>query len=101
MKKHNSQQYETVNISIDPIKHPIAYKARVDSLLLSGMSKEEAEFEALEPIEMELYFEPAYALFMVESDAVEGGTIVNPYSGEYLDDEDDEDEEPFDEEKEQ
>ena len=101
MKKHNSQQYESIMISLDPIKQPIAYKNRVESVMCSGMTREEAEIYALEEIEMEFYYDLNAGLFMVESEAVEGGTIVNPYSGEYLDDEDDEDEEPFDEEKEQ
>lgn len=96
MKKNNLLQYESIEISLDPIKQPIAYKNRVESLILSGLSQEEAELEALEPIDMEFYYDINNGLFMVEEGAVESIDITNPYTGELL-----EEFEEFDEDDEQ
>lgn len=86
MKLNNHDNYESVKISLDPIKTPIAYENRVKSLLDSGMSESEAKKCALEPIEVEMYFDQNAGLFLVESEAVESGSICNPYSGELMED---------------
>lgn len=53
----------------------------------SGMSSEEAERVALEPIELELYYEVGSGLMAVESEAVEAnGSIFSPYTGDEYDD---------------
>lgn len=81
MIKNNSLNYESVNISIDPIEHPIAFQNRFDSLKNSGLSEDDALKCALEPIEMEMYYDPDAGLFIIEADAVESVPIFNPYSG--------------------
>ena len=84
MKKHNSEEMEIISIGLCPSKHPIAYKNRVESLILSGLNQEEAELEALEPIDMEFYYDINNGLFMVEEGAVESVDITNPYTGELM-----------------
>jgi len=82
MKKNDSEHYESVEIALDPIKFPIAYAAKVNELIDCGFSKEEAEKEALRPIEMELYYENGLGLMLVESEAVESTPIYSPYTKE-------------------
>ena len=89
MKKANSDQIESISIIIDKIKFPIAYKAKLDELIGCGVSKRSAEkFISSTPIDMELYYSKDSGLFMVEAEAVESGTIINPYTGEELEEED-------------
>lgn len=84
MKLNNSDTYESLTVSLTPDKTPIAYEQRVQSLIESGLERSEAETMALEPIELELYYDVNAGLFAVESEAVEAGTIYNPYTNEQL-----------------
>lgn len=84
MKKNDEDSYEPLMAYLTPDKTPIAYNRKVRCLMLSGMSKEEAEKVALEPIELELYYEVGYGLWAVESEAVESGDIISPYTGDEL-----------------
>ena len=86
MKINLPNEIEVVKIKLDPIEHPIAYKNRVESLLLSGMTKEQAEADALQPIIVEMYYDQNAGIFLVESEAIETGNIYNPYSGELMED---------------
>lgn len=89
VKLNNSDQYESIMITLDPEKYPIAYKNKLDELMEEGAfpTIEEAEkWIRKTPIEMELYYEKGCGLFLVEADAVESGTIYSPYSGELCDD---------------
>lgn len=92
MKINLPDEIEVVKIQLDPIEHPIAYKNRVESLLLSGMTKIEAEKFALKPIIAEMYYDQNAGLFLVESEAFETGNICNPYSGELMEDYDEDNE---------
>ena len=69
-------------IHLTPIDTPLAYAHRVEDLMIGGMTREAAEREALEPCELELYYEPGTALFGVDPGAAESGTIYSPYTGE-------------------
>lgn len=82
VKLNNSNQYESVMIHLTPIDTPLAYAHRVEDLMIGGMTREAAEREALEPCELELYYEPGTALFGVDPGAAESGTIYSPYTGE-------------------
>ena len=82
VKFNNSNQYESVMIHLTPIDTPLAYAHRVEDLMIGGMTREAAEREALEPCELELYYEPGTALFGVDPGAAESGTIYSPYTGE-------------------
>lgn len=86
MRLHNSDEYESIKIWIDPIQHPIAFKNRIKSFEYSGMTEEEVIKMASQPIEMELYYDSDTGLFMVEPEAVESGTIYHPYTGTIMDD---------------
>lgn len=82
VKLNNSDQYESVMIHLTPIDTPLAYARRVEDLMTGGMAREAAEIKALEPYELELYYEPGIALFGVDPGAAESGTIYSPYTGE-------------------
>ena len=87
MKLHNSDQYESINVLIDEHRQPIAFKNKVDELVESGMIQEEAEtFVRTTPIELEIYYSKFEGLFGVEAEAVESGTIYNPYSSKLMED---------------
>jgi len=87
MKLHNSDQYESINILLDKHKHPIAFENRVQSLVNSGLTRKEAlDFVRTTAIELELYYDKDAGLFGMEAEAVESGTIYNPYSGELMED---------------
>lgn len=88
VKLNNSDQYESVMIHLSPAETPLAYEGRVKDMMIGGMSREEAEKAALEPYEMELYYEPGTALFGVDPKAVESGTVYSPYTGKLCEDKD-------------
>ena len=90
MKLNNSEQMEGMVVTLSKEKTPIAFEQRVLSLIDSGLTREEAEKEATQPIHVEMYYNPNAGLFLVECDAVESGTIYDPYSGELMDDWDEE-----------
>jgi len=76
---------EVIEIFIDPVKHPIAYKNKFDELIESGMTREEAEeLIRTTPFEMEFYYSKNQGLFLVESEPLEYITIYNPYDGEAI-----------------
>ena len=84
MKLNNSDNYESVTITLSKEKTPIAWEQRVQSLVNSGMLVGDAMLVANEPIEVEMYYNIDAGLFLVEVEAVESGTIYDPYSGELL-----------------
>lgn len=87
MKQNKPQDYEPLNVYLTPTHTPIAYKNKVECLKLAGHSEREAQQLALEPIELELYYETGHGLFAVESDAVESSIVCSPYTREDLEDE--------------
>jgi hypothetical protein len=88
MKLNNSDNYESITIQLSKEKTPIAWEQKVISNMNSGLSREEAEKEADKTIEVEMYYDADAGLFLVEAEAVESGTIYNPYSGELIDEAD-------------
>lgn len=79
---NNSDNYESIMVRLTPKDTPIAYEHRVVDIMTGGASRKEAEKLALEPYELELYFESGTGLFAVDPMAVESGTIYSPYSRE-------------------
>lgn len=78
----DSYNYESVSVSTDPVKTPVAWKNRVNDLIKSGCTQEEAESMAREPIDMEMFYEEGAGLFLVESGATECvGVCKSPYTG--------------------
>ena len=88
MKLNNSDEMEVIEIRLSKEKTPIAWENRVQSIISSGATREEAEEMANIPIDLEMYYNVNAGLFLVECEAVESGTIYDPYSGELLDDAD-------------
>lgn len=87
MKKNSAKNYESIMVHLTPDKTPIAYLNRVKCLMSSGMSRGEAERVALEPIELELYYEIRQGLMAIESDAIDSfDSVFSPYSGEEFED---------------
>jgi len=88
LKLNNSDSYDSFEIILTEDKYPTAYANKLKCLMQgAGMTEQEARNEiAAVPIEMELYYEVGAGLMMVESGAVESGTIYSPYSGELYED---------------
>ena len=84
MKLNDSDSYESIKISLNKDDFPIAYENRVISFMNSGLNRQDAEREAGRPIELELYYDTENGLFGVEAEAVEAGTIYNPYTNELM-----------------
>lgn len=55
---------EIISVRLDPDRFPIAYANKVECLMLSGLSEEEAKKEAMMPIDLELYYEVGVGLMM-------------------------------------
>lgn len=87
MKQNSPPNYEPLNVYLTPTHTPIAYKNKVECLKQAGHSEKEARQLALEPIELELYYETGHGLFAVESDAVDSGIVCSPYTREDLEEE--------------
>lgn len=85
LKLNSAEEAEVILIRLTPEEYPIAYANRVKCLMLSGLSKKEAERMAMKPIDLELYYEVGVGLMAVEPGAVEARTIYSPYSGELYD----------------
>lgn len=76
---------EFIDIKLNPEKHPIAYKNKVDELIKDGMSKEEAEDYVNNTIfRLELIYEKCQGLFAVESEAIESGEIISPFTSKII-----------------
>lgn len=71
LKLNSAEEAEVILIRLTPEEYPIAYANKVKCLMLSGLSKKEAERMAMEPIDLELYYEVGVGLMAVESGAVE------------------------------
>lgn len=84
---NSAEDAEIISVRLDPERFPIAYANKVECLMLSGLSEEEAKKEAMMPIDLELYYEVGVGLMAVEPGAVESGTIYSPYTRELYDNE--------------
>ena len=91
VKLNNAEQCEFFIVTINKTQHPIAWANKINCLMLSGFSKEEAEkeLENNPTFEMEMYYEIGSGLFAVETHAVEAGTIYSPYSSDMCEKPDD------------
>lgn len=86
--KINKPGYEEViEVRLSREKTPKAFKEKLEELMEEGAF--DTEKEAIEWIEkttfvMEIYYEKGSGLFSVESEALESGDIVSPYTKELL-----------------
>lgn len=86
MKKNPPEKYEPIAVVVTLDEHPLAYNTMIKSLMNRGMTKAEATVQMIQPIELELYYDENSGLFAVEPGAVESASIFNPYTGEELED---------------
>lgn len=81
MKLNAADKAEIIVLKINQAEHPIAYKAKLDELISSGMSEDDARDAIIQGIPMEVYYSPNQGFFLVESEAIESTEIYNPYDG--------------------
>ena len=81
---NNDDNYESINVLLSKDKQSIAFENCVQTFMMSGMTREEAEkYVSTTPIELELYYEVGYGLFGLDSGFVESvSEFSSPYSGE-------------------
>lgn len=78
---------EVIFVLLTPTKFPIAYQNKIDELMESGAfdTKEEAEqWVQTTPICMEIIYEKHSGLFGVESEGLESGGLVSPYTNKEI-----------------
>jgi len=84
VKKNPAGSEEVIDIILDRNKWPIAWQAKKDELMNeAGMSEKDAEnFIVTTPIQMELYYNYGFGLYLVETEAVEACVpMFDPYNG--------------------
>lgn len=87
IKANGDSEPEVVDVRLDPVSHPRAYATKKKELMDSGMTEQEAEEALRTPFTLELYYSKDNGLFAVESEALEYGSIRNPYDGVLIDNE--------------
>lgn len=88
-----NQNNEVLTVKLDKNLTPIAFENKVQELLEQKLfdNREEAEKAVSNMLfHLEIYYSKHSGLFAVEQEAVEAGTIYNPYSSELLDSADEE-----------
>lgn len=78
---------EVIDVRLSVAAYPKAYNAKVEELVEEGAFPTETEARSWlrqTPITLELIYEKSHGLFAVESEAVEAGGIVSPYTGKEI-----------------
>jgi hypothetical protein len=84
---------ETIDVFLSPTAMPRAYECKVRCLMKSGLSREEAEQTVqTTPLTLEIFYDIDRGLFALESEAIECIDVYNPYTGEIVPKEDDDNE---------
>lgn len=89
MKANKVGQEETIGVLLTRKTFPIAFQNKLNELMEQGaFDNEEDATKWIEsnPIVLEIMYEKDCGLFAVESEAIESGGIVSPYSGEEIED---------------
>lgn len=87
MKANKVGQEETISVLLTRKTFPIAFQNKLKELMEQGaFDNEEDATKWIEstPIVLEIMYEKDSGLFAVESDTIESGTLVSPYSGEEI-----------------
>ena len=87
IKINEPNHEEVIEVRLSREKTPIAFKEKLDELMEEGAfnTKEEATaWIEKTPFVMEMYYEKGHGLFLVASEALEGGGIASPYTKEEL-----------------
>ena len=95
IKANSAEEYESTIIRLSRDRYPIAYQAKLEELVEQGLYKTINDAEVDNPyvdIELEMYYDKHHGLFAVESGAIESNaeSICSPYTGEYMEDSDEE-----------
>jgi hypothetical protein len=85
LKINKPEQVETIEFSLDPLQHPIAYAAKHAELVGAGMTDQEAKnWLQTTAFELEVYYAPDQGLFMIESEFLDYNKPFNPYDGKEM-----------------
>ena len=87
IKINEPNHEEVIEVRLSREKTPIAFKEKLEELMEEGAfdtEKEAIEWIEKTPFVMEMYYEKSHGLFLVESEALEGGGIASPYTKEEL-----------------
>lgn len=78
---------EVIDVHLGIVNYPKAYNAKVEELVEEGAFPTETEARSWvrqTPITLELIYEKGHGLFAVESEAIESGGIISPYTGKEI-----------------
>ena len=79
---------EVIEVVTTPTVNPEMFRRRVRSLMLSGLSQQEAEkVVASTPQKLELFYDIALGAFAIDAEAVGNTPLYNPYTGKEIPDE--------------
>lgn len=84
MKKYNADNYDSILVYLDENRTPLVFEEKIKELMEEGAFDNEdnaRKWLRSTPIELELYYHKGSGLYGVESDAIEFGTIYDPYDG--------------------
>ena len=87
MKANKIGELEVISVLLTRQTFPIAFQNKLNELMESGaFDNEEEATKWIEttPIVLEIMYEKDSGLFAVESEAIESGSVVSPYSGEEI-----------------
>lgn len=79
MNKNSVEHYGPVKVYLTPEKTPEAYENRIKRLKRAGLSERNAKKAALQPIVLELYYEPYLGSFAINP--AKGMIMYSPYTG--------------------
>lgn len=76
---------EVVEVVTSHDINPLTFKRRVRCLMISGMTRAQAERYAItRPMQLSLFYDIGRGAFAVDSEAVDNTPIYNPYTGEKI-----------------
>ena len=78
---------EVIDVRLSVAAYPKTYNAKVEELVEEGAFPTETEARSWlrqTPITLELIYEKGCGLFAVESEAIESGGIISPYTGKEI-----------------
>ena len=87
IKINDPDNIEVIEVRLSREKTPITFKNKLEELMEEKAfdnEKEAIEWIEKTPFVMEMYYEKGHGLFLVESDALDYGGMVSPYTKEEL-----------------
>jgi hypothetical protein len=88
-----SEYAETIDVFLSETAMPVAFDRKVRCLMNSGLSRREArQAVRATPLTLEIFYDIDRGMFALESEAIESIDVYNPYTGEIVPKEDDDNE---------